>query len=90
MASPITMQCVVCDGRGCKECGNVGNQDLTGCPKEQVTSDIWELLDYADMYKKGLPPVQGGVLDQAFSFVQACRFVWYVEEYVKKKLGWLE
>jgi len=54
---------------------------------ELITPDIWELLELAELYKKGLPPVDGGVLDQAADFVTACRFVWSEENIHKKRLG---
>jgi hypothetical protein len=37
------------------------------------------MVDAAEMYEKGLPPVHGGTLDQAADFVRACRAVWNEE-----------
>jgi hypothetical protein len=80
------MECTRCGGHGCQEC-DVGRIEITGCPLELITPDIWELLELAELYKKGLPPVDGGVLDQAADFVTACRFVWSEENIHKKRLG---
>lgn len=35
-----------------------------------------EVLQLAEMYEKGLPPIAGGVLDQSQWFVSAARFCW--------------
>jgi len=56
------------------------------CPLKMVPADIWELLEFADLYAKGLPPIAGGTLDQAKGFTQACSFIWREEEYWKAKL----
>jgi len=34
------------------------------------------MLEMAQMYAKGLPPVAGGVYDQTKVFVEAARYVW--------------
>jgi len=41
-----------------------------------IGAEVWELLQYADLYQKGLPPIVGGALDQSASFVAACRYIW--------------
>ena len=33
------------------------------------------MIEMSHLWKKGLPPVQGGVLDQSSSFVEAHRFI---------------
>jgi hypothetical protein len=38
-------------------------------------------IDMFDLFSKGLPPVTGGVLEQAVSFVNAAR--WFENEEVK-------
>lgn len=45
------------------------------------------MIALADLYKKGLPPVAGGSLDQAAGFVTAARYYWYVESEFKAKKG---
>ncbi|HOQ06080.1 MAG TPA: hypothetical protein PKY88_12805 [Anaerohalosphaeraceae bacterium] len=48
------------------------------------------VLEAAEMYAKGLPPLQGGMLDQSFSFIRAARLVWAEERFWKNKLGIME
>jgi len=40
-----------------------------------VDADIWELIELAHLFYKGLPPVAGGVLDQSAGFVAGARVV---------------
>jgi len=47
---------------------------------------VWDLLDYAALYRRGLPPVAGGALDQAAAFTAACRFVWAEQDRLKADL----
>jgi hypothetical protein len=56
---------------------------LARCPLIEVPSAVWELTEMADLYKKGLPPVAGGVLDQAAAFVSGCRCYWNECERIK-------
>ena len=77
------MDCPGCGGRGCEMCSD-GRIDISCCPLELITPDIWDLIELAELYKKGLPPVAGGVLDQTAGFVTACRFVWSEENIHKK------
>ncbi|HIJ70651.1 MAG TPA: hypothetical protein HPP87_04720 [Planctomycetes bacterium] len=44
----------------------------------------------AELFYKGLPPVAGGVYDQAAVFVHAARFVRAEQEYYKAKMLELE
>lgn len=52
-----------------------------------VTDDIWELLSLAELYKKGLPPVAGGVFDQSKSFIDGVELVFYEQKQWENKLG---
>lgn len=45
------------------------------------------LLEYAELYAKGLPPIAGGVLDQSAYFISAARVIWSEQKYWKNKLG---
>ena len=72
----LEFECPACGGKGCRECGNEGRFALTTCPLEYVDAEIWEMMDYAELYEKGLPPIAGGALDQAKVFIEACHFVW--------------
>jgi hypothetical protein len=47
--------------------------------------DIGDLLMYADFFRKGLPPVSGGVLDQSAGFITACEIIWNLQDYYKHK-----
>ena len=89
------LKCPVCDGYGengeesdnyCKYCDN-GRFEIVGCPKDYVTADIWEAIEYAELFEKGLPPVKGGILDQTASFAEAARFIWLEENRIRRKLG---
>ena len=79
--------CVVCNDTGCRECGKTGRIQITCCPLEYVTDDVWEIIEYAELYEKGLPPVAGGALDQAYCFLQAVRFIFVERQNWKKILG---
>ena len=63
---------------------------ITCCPIEYIGEDwewIEETIQMAGFYRKGLPPVAGGVLDQAQSFISACEQIFDLEDYWKAKLG---
>jgi len=81
------MDCVNCGGKGCDECEYTGKLSITKCPLEFITSDVFEIIALAGLFEKGLPPIAGGVLDQAKIFVDAARFVFQEQQYWKKKLG---
>jgi len=51
-----------------------------------ITPDIWETIEYAELYEKGLPPVMGGALDQCHAFTQACRLIWREQGHYKAKM----
>jgi hypothetical protein len=50
-----------------------------------IDNQTAELLTYAKLYDKGLPPVQGGALDQTKSFISACQFVWSEQARLKNE-----
>ena len=87
--SAITMACLRCEGRGCELCNNTGRIDIKQCPLEVITDDVWESIEFADLYKKGLPPMPGGALNQLQIFISACRFIWQCQALFKRKLEWL-
>jgi len=84
------MQCFVCAGRGCDVCLYIGCYPVVDCPIKYIDDEIWSVIEYAMLYEKGLPPIAGGALDQAHSFVDAARFVHNEMNYWKKKLKILE
>jgi len=75
-AEPLVIECAGCGGRGCPTCGQTGQIEIAECPLRIVPREVWRLLELAEMYDKGLGPVAGGTLDQAVTFVEACRQVW--------------
>lgn len=82
-SDPIEMECFVCGGRGCDRCEH-GSIKIGCCPLTVIDAETEEVMMLADMYKKGLPPVDGGVLDQTHDFIVACRMIWNNE---RKKLS---
>jgi len=48
-----------------------------------VPAEAFETVDLAGLLEKGLPPVAGGMLDQAKVFLDAARFVWNEEARAK-------
>lgn len=52
-----------------------------------IDRDIWEVIRYAGLFEKGLPPVAGGVLDQPHDFVAAAEFIFNEEKKIKNSLG---
>lgn len=70
--SRVEIECPVCDGAGCDQCSH-GVFAIDGCPNTFCASMVTP-IDLFDMFANGLPPIAGGVLDQAASFVNAARF----------------
>jgi len=83
----LELECVGCGGKGCDECEQMGRWTITTCPLELITSDVWEMIMLAGLFEKGLPPVAGGVLDQAKIFVETATFIFREQNYWKQKLG---
>ena len=83
------MDCPECEGQDkeCRDCEGRGSFDIVGCPKEMITSETQRIIEYAELFYKGLPPVAGGTLDQTYWFLTAARYVRYVEGFVKAKKG---
>lgn len=72
----MTIACTRCDENGCEDCGQLGYVELPGCPKKYAGKEMADLVMYAELMQKGLPPVTGGVLDQSASFIEAATFYW--------------
>lgn len=60
----------------CETCLGMGRIEISNCPKRIVDSEMVEVLELADLMKDGLPPIAGGVLDQAAWFVNAAQYHW--------------
>lgn len=84
------MVCPGCEGRGCEECKNTGGIDITECPLNLITNDVWQVIRFTELFEKGLPPVAGGTLDQTMNFIETAMFVMSETAYWKKKLGILD
>lgn len=80
------MGCPACGESGCEQCTQ-GRIEIAACPLTVITEDIWEMIWLADLYKKGLPPMDGGAMDQTAVFVRAARFYWNTEAEFKAKKG---
>lgn len=80
------MDCPSCGGSGCDHCDD-GTVRITDCPLLLISQDVWETVELAELYEKGLAPVAGGVLDQAACFIEAARLIWRETARHKKRLG---
>ena len=65
----------------------MGEITITECPLNLLDEDVMQTMKMAEFYRKGLPPIAGGVLDQAKSFNDACDVIWREERYWKNRLG---
>lgn len=63
------IKCAECDGLGCQECHD-GKFYLSGCAHDQVDG-MQRFAQFARLYEQGALPVAGGIVDQAWSFVDA-------------------
>jgi hypothetical protein len=68
-AEPIEIDCPQCGGEGCQACDK-GAFKVIGCPN-QYCREITGTIELIELFKKGLPPVAGGSLDQAAWFISA-------------------
>ena len=87
------MTCPACEGhvneaqkeaQKCEHCQS-GLIRFTACPLDVVTPDVWEAIEMARLFAKGIPPIAGGSLDQTAVFLQAARFVWAEESQWKSE-----
>jgi hypothetical protein len=78
------MECPGCGGEGCTLCGGSGVMTVDQCPLLVIDRETLDVIELAEFAAKGHFPVAGGVLDQAHSFLAACRFVWAEEAYWKR------
>jgi hypothetical protein len=53
----------------------------------EVPPEIWEAVELAEFFEKGLPPLAGGVLDQTDAFLQGCRIFWRERERIRAEKG---
>lgn len=79
---PVCIECPECGQRGCAECNHLGTFDLCECPRKFVDLKYWQLLRFSSLFRKGNPPINGGVLDQENWFMSACEFLWAEQDRV--------
>ncbi|MDD5011890.1 MAG: hypothetical protein PHQ00_07185 [Phycisphaerae bacterium] len=86
---PWHIVCVVCEGQDeeCPICKGSGKLAVTECPLVFIGREIWETIRLAELWEKGLSPVDGGVMRQSKSFVEAAEYVFCEKNYWKSKLG---
>ena len=82
---PIDIECPTCNGAGCKECSK-GTIRIYGCPNKECSS-MYQIVQLADLFKKGVMPVAGGALDQSASFMEAVRFLESSEAQMRAELN---
>lgn len=74
---PAVATCVICGGSSlaCEACGGIGTFDIIDCPQRWIDDWVWQMIELSELYEKGLPPLSGGVLDQAAYFVRFAKRV---------------
>lgn len=80
-SEPIEIECPACNGHGCDQCDE-GSVSVTTCPNKYCR-EMAPLITLADLFAKGLPPVGGGVLDQAAWFLHAAQILERDEDTIK-------
>lgn len=68
---PIEIECPACNGGGCDQCTQ-GHFRVDGCPN-RFCDGMGQFIELVDLFGEGLPPIAGGALDQAASFLEAAR-----------------
>lgn len=64
--------------------------EITGCPHEQLERTTYDALRAADFWRRGIPPVGGGMLDQTEWTIEAAEFVWSDQANWKARKGIVE
>ena len=81
-SEPASIECPCCHEMGCGECNGVGRFELACCPRKFIDGWYWELFRFATLFRKGVPPVHGGALDQESWFMEASEFLWSEQDRV--------
>lgn len=82
------MECVSCNGVGCKECNKTGEINIDICPLLLIDHETDLFIQYARMcLDHGFPPVNGGALDQTVAFMDGCDFIRTEIQSWKQELG---
>lgn len=71
------VDCWICSGIGyeCDRCNGTGKIPMPRCPGRCNTTDVRRVVAAYNWMKKGFLPVEGGYLDQAQTFLNACDFI---------------
>ena len=77
------MECPACGGAGCEACGQRGRYEVKKCPARALDARTWLAVRLAEAAARGTWPVAGGLLDQAYAFVEAARLIWHDTERLK-------
>jgi hypothetical protein len=78
------IECPSCNGQGCDECA-MGLIRLSECPNKEC-SDMFQVVQLADLFEKGVMPIAGGALDQSAWFVDAVNILKADESRVREML----
>lgn len=87
---PIDLECPSCGEKGCEECDEKGRLTVTSCPLRAVPLHLFRSLDLAQIYRRGLPPIAGGALDQSAWFVDLCQFAWSEAARIRAEAGMMD
>lgn len=80
-----TVDCLACggsgetEGRTCADCWGQGKSRLTCCPRKLLTAEAMEVMNLAEMARRGCLPFDGGVMSQPAALMDAIRMVWAME-----------
>lgn len=65
----LEIECPNCNGNGCDDCHH-GRFKTDDCPQKFI-SDYVSTFRLIDLFEKGIPPVEGGSLNQTLWFIDA-------------------
>ena len=63
-----------------------GYFNIEDCPKKYIDNDMYKCLRFADLMDKGLPPINGGVLEQSSWFINFFHTYLYENSLAKAEL----
>jgi len=69
----------------CPDCHGTGRRAITGCPWKLIDEHTADVIRMAGFWKKGIPPVAGGYLDQTPSMTEACELIWHLQDVERAK-----
>jgi len=84
---PALIVCPQCEETGCESCGFSGRFEIKHCPQKDIESGYLDFVEMAACFKKGILPIEGGVLDQDSWFIRAARFLDSQESILRPSMG---